>query len=78
MNLINKKFKSLDDLNEDIFEELLALLKMHSSPCFILSGGNSPRPLFRKISQHNEYFKKAFMKLIFSPPSCNGPTSRRM
>ena len=59
MNLINKKFKSLDDLNEDIFEELLALLKMHSSPCFILSGGNSPRPLFRKISQHNEYFKKA-------------------
>ena len=59
MNLINKKFKSLDDLNEDIFEELLALLKMHSSPCFILSGGNSPRPLFRRIYQHNEYFKKA-------------------
>ena len=59
MNLINKKFKTLDDLNEHIYEELLALLKMHSSPCFILSGGNSPRSLFRRISQHNEYFKKA-------------------
>jgi 6-phosphogluconolactonase len=59
VNLINKKFKTLDDLNEDIFEELLALSKMQSSPCFILSGGNSPRPLFRRISQHNEYFKKA-------------------
>tara|TARA_S200000501_G_scaffold74229_1_gene66074 strand:- start:961 stop:1584 length:624 start_codon:yes stop_codon:yes gene_type:complete len=58
VNLINKKFKTLDDLNEKIFEELLAFLKMQSSPCFILSGGNSPRPLFRRISQHKEYFKK--------------------
>ena len=58
MNLINKKFETLDDLNKKIFEELLAVLKTDCSPCFILSGGNSPRPLFRRISQHKEYFKK--------------------
>jgi len=58
VNLINKKFNTLDDLNNKIFEKLLALLKTECCPFFILSGGNSPRPLFRRISQHKECFKK--------------------
>ena len=52
MNLINKRFKSIEHLNAEIFKEILGVIKIKNSPCFILSGGNSPRYLFENISQY--------------------------
>ena len=59
MNLINKKFKTIEDLNLNIFKEILSLMEVNKSPHLILSGGNSPRHLFKIISQNKKYFKKA-------------------
>ena len=59
MNLINKKFKKIEDLNSNIFEEILSLMEVNKSPHLILSGGNSPRYLFKIISQNKKYFKEA-------------------
>ena len=56
MNLINKKFKSIEHLNAEIFEEILAIIKIKNSPYFILSGGNSPKYLFQNISKNPNYF----------------------
>ena len=52
MNLINKKFKTIEDLNSNIFKEILSLMEVNKSPHLILSGGNSPRYLFKIISQN--------------------------
>ena len=59
MNLINKKFKKIEDLNSNIFEEILSTIEVNKSPNLILSGGNSPIYLFKIISQNKKYFKKA-------------------
>ena len=59
MNLINKKFKTIEDLNSNIFKEILSLMEVNKSPYLILSGGNSPKYLFKIISQNKKYFKKA-------------------
>ena len=59
MNLINKKFKKIEDLNSNIFEEILSLMEVNKSPHLILSGGNSPIYLFKMISQNKKYFKGA-------------------
>ena len=59
MNLINKKFKEIEDLNSNIFKEILSLMEVNKSPHLILSGGNSPKHLFKIISQNKEYFKEA-------------------
>lgn len=59
MNLINKRFKSIELLNAEIFKEILAVIKIKNSPCFILSGGNSPRYLFENISQYRSYFNQS-------------------
>lgn len=59
MILINKKFKSLQDLNLRIFEEILSLVEVKKTSRLILSGGNSPRYLFRSISQNKKYFNEA-------------------
>ena len=59
MNLINKKFKTIEDLNSNIFKEILSLMEVNKSPHLILSGGNSPRHLFKIISQNKKYFKMA-------------------
>ena len=59
MILINKKFNSLQDLNSAIFEEILSLIEVKKDSRLILSGGNSPRYLFRSISQNKKYFNEA-------------------
>ena len=59
MILINKKFKTLEDLNSKIFEEILSLIGVKKSSNLILSGGNSPRYLFKSISQNKRYFNEA-------------------
>tara|TARA_B100002019_G_scaffold276513_1_gene275390 strand:+ start:1852 stop:2475 length:624 start_codon:yes stop_codon:yes gene_type:complete len=59
VNLINKKFKEIEDLNSNIFKEILSLMEVNKSPHLILSGGNSPKHLFKIISQNKEYFKEA-------------------
>ena len=59
MILINKKFKTLKDLNSRIFEEILSLIEVNKSSRLILSGGNSPRYLFKSISQNKKYFTEA-------------------
>ena len=59
MNLINKRFKSIEHLNAEIFKEILGVIKIKNSPCFILSGGNSPRYLFENISQYKSYFNQS-------------------
>tara|TARA_B000000437_G_C11662401_1_gene312085 strand:- start:608 stop:1231 length:624 start_codon:yes stop_codon:yes gene_type:complete len=57
--LINKKFKTLKDLNSRIFEEILSLIEVKKSSHLILSGGNSPRYLFESIAQNKKYFNEA-------------------
>jgi len=57
--LINKKFKTLEDLNSKIFEEILSLIGVKKSSNLILSGGNSPRYLFKSIAQNKRYFNEA-------------------
>ena len=59
MNLINKRFKTIEDLNSKIFEEILSIIKANNRSLFILSGGNSPRQLFKIISQNKKNFKEA-------------------
>ena len=59
MILINKKFKTLEDLNSKIFEEILSLIGVKKSSNLILSGGNSPRYLFKSIAQNKRYFNEA-------------------
>ena len=59
MNSINKKFNNIEDLNSNIFEELLSVMEVNKSANLILSGGNSPRHLFKMIAQHKKYFKEA-------------------
>ena len=59
MNLINKRFKTIEDLNSKIFEEILSIIKVNNRSLFILSGGNSPRYLFKIISQNKKNFKEA-------------------
>ena len=59
MNLINKRFKTIEDLNSKIFEEILSIIKANNRSLFILSGGNSPRHLFKIISQNKKNFKEA-------------------
>ena len=59
MNLINKKFETIEDLNSKIFEEILSVIEVNKRSRFILSGGNSPRRLFKIISQNNKNFKEA-------------------
>lgn len=59
MNLINKKFKTIEDLNSKIFEEILSIIEVNDRSLFILSGGNSPRHLFKIISQNKKNFKEA-------------------
>ena len=59
MNTINKRFKSLEDLNLRIFNEILAIVKAKNNPCFILSGGNSPKYLFKSISHNLRYFNQS-------------------
>ena len=59
MNSINKKFNNIEDLNSNIFEEILSVMEVNKSSNLILSGGNSPRYLFKMISQNKEYFKEA-------------------
>ena len=59
MNSINKKFNNIEDLNSNIFEEILSVMEVNKSSNLILSGGNSPRYLFKMISQNKKYFKEA-------------------
>ena len=59
MILINKKFNTLEDLNKKIFEEILSVISAQKSSYFILSGGNSPRYLFKSIAQNIKHFKEA-------------------
>ena len=59
MNLINKRFKTIEDLNSKIFEEILSIIKANNRSLFILSGGNSPRHLFKIISQNKKNFQEA-------------------
>ena len=59
MILINKKFKTLEDLNSKIFEEILSLIGVKKTSNLILSGGNSPRYLFKSIAQNKRYFNEA-------------------
>ncbi len=59
MNLINKKFETIEDLNSKIFEEILSVIEVNKRSRFILSGGNSPRHLFKIISQNKKNFKEA-------------------
>ena len=56
MNLINKRFETLQDLNSRIFEEILSITKAEKRPKIILSGGNSPKMLFKLISKNLHYF----------------------
>ena len=59
MNLINKKFETIEDLNSKIFEEILSVIEVNKRSRFILSGGNSPRHLFKIISQNKKNFNEA-------------------
>ena len=59
MNLINKEFKTLQDLNSEIFNEILSVLNRQKKGRFILSGGNSPKYLFKSISKNKKYFKES-------------------
>ena len=59
MNSINKKFNNIEDLNSKIFEEILSVIEINKSSNLVLSGGNSPRHLFKMIAQHKKYFKEA-------------------
>ncbi len=59
MNLINRKFETIEDLNSKIFEEIQSVIEVNKRSHFILSGGNSPRHLFKIISQNKKNFKEA-------------------
>ena len=59
MNLINRKFETIEDLNSKIFEEIQSVIEVNKRSHFILSGGNSPRYLFKIISQNKKNFKEA-------------------
>ena len=59
MNLTNKSFITLEDLNLEIFREIQAIAEVKNSPCFILSGGNSPKYLFKSISNNLRYFNQS-------------------
>ena len=59
MNLINKKFETIEDLNSKISEEILSVIEVNKRSRFILSGGNSPRHLFKIISQNKKNFNEA-------------------
>tara|TARA_B100000214_G_scaffold323405_1_gene259832 strand:+ start:69 stop:692 length:624 start_codon:yes stop_codon:yes gene_type:complete len=59
VNLINRKFETIEDLNSKIFEEIQSVIEVNKRSHFILSGGNSPRYLFKIISQNKKNFKEA-------------------
>tara|TARA_B100000212_G_scaffold330107_1_gene296046 strand:+ start:209 stop:832 length:624 start_codon:yes stop_codon:yes gene_type:complete len=59
VNLINRKFETIEDLNSKIFEEIQSVIEVNKRSHFILSGGNSPRHLFKIISQNKKNFKEA-------------------